>query len=90
MAEPPVEFKPNIDDPEIAQPHIVEPPEAVKVNTANYFFTSEKYKVRDDLIEWCKREAEKVGFTIVIEKSDNGSNRRKKFFILIKVTKKYV
>jgi hypothetical protein len=37
MAEPPVEFKPNIDDPEIAQPHIVEPPEAVKVNTANYF-----------------------------------------------------
>jgi hypothetical protein len=34
------------------------------------------------LIDWCKREAAKVGCTIVIEKSDNGSDRRKKYFVL--------
>jgi hypothetical protein len=34
------------------------------------------------LIDWCKGEAEKDGFTIVIEKYDNGNNRRKPFFIL--------
>jgi Pyruvate/2-oxoacid:ferredoxin oxidoreductase gamma subunit len=30
------------------------------------------------LIHWCKCEAAKVGFTIVIDKSDNNSDRRKK------------
>jgi hypothetical protein len=45
-------------------------------------FKVEKYTVRDDLIKWCKREAEKAGFTRVIEKSDNGSHKRKMFFVL--------
>jgi hypothetical protein len=34
------------------------------------------------LIDWCKREAAKAGFTVVIEKSDNGSDWRKKYFVL--------
>jgi hypothetical protein len=34
------------------------------------------------MIDWCKREAAKVGFTIVIEKSNNGADRRKKYFVL--------
>jgi hypothetical protein len=66
--------------PGIAQPNVVEPgidQPNVSVNTAKYFFNAEKYKVRNDLIDWCKREAAKAGFTIVIEKSDNGADRRK-------------
>ena len=56
MAEPPFEMKPNIDEPDIAQPNVVEPAN-ILVNTANYFFKCEKYKVRDEMIEWCKKEA---------------------------------
>jgi hypothetical protein len=50
MTKPPIELKPNIDELDIAQPHIVEPYEVVIVNTVNYFFTFEKYKVQDNLI----------------------------------------
>jgi hypothetical protein len=35
------------------------------------------------LIDWCKSEAAKVGFTIVIEKSDNGNNKGKSYFVLV-------
>jgi hypothetical protein len=82
MTKPPIELKPNIDELDIAQPHIVEPYEVVIVNTVNYFFTFEKYKVQDNLINWCRADAAKAGFAIVIEKSDNGSSRWKQFFIL--------
>jgi hypothetical protein len=34
------------------------------------------------LIDWCKREAAKAGFTIVVEKSDNGVDQRKKYSVL--------
>ncbi|XP_045794240.1 protein FAR1-RELATED SEQUENCE 5-like [Trifolium pratense] len=74
-------MKPNIDEPDIAQPNVVEPTN-ILVNTANYFFKCEKYKVRDEMIEWCKKEAIKAGFTMVIVKSDNGSYRRKKTLVL--------
>jgi hypothetical protein len=80
-----IELKQKIDEadivedvaPGIAPPNIVEPGNDqpnVSVNTANYFFNAEKYKVTNDLIDWCKREAAKAGFTVVIEKSDNGSD----------------
>ncbi|GAU20665.1 hypothetical protein TSUD_230790 [Trifolium subterraneum] len=68
MAEP-------LNEPDVVQPNIV-------VNTAHYFLKCEKYKVRDDMIKWCRNEAVKAGFTLVIGKSDNGSYRRKKFFVL--------
>ncbi|GAU50446.1 hypothetical protein TSUD_409530 [Trifolium subterraneum] len=80
MVEPPLELKPNIDEPAIEQAIVVEPdveqPNVV-VNTGNYFYQCEKYKVRDEMIEWCRKEATKAGFTIVIGKSNNGGNRRK-------------
>ncbi|GAU48301.1 hypothetical protein TSUD_132260 [Trifolium subterraneum] len=95
MVEPPLELKPNIDEPAIEQANVVEPdveqPNVVEpaveqpnivVNTDNYFFQCEKYKVRDEMIEWCRKEATKAGFTIVIGKSDNGGNRRKPYFLL--------
>ncbi|MCI15321.1 protein FAR1-RELATED SEQUENCE 10-like, partial [Trifolium medium] len=85
MAEPPFELKPNIDEPDIVQPNVVEPDieqPNFSVNTTNYFFNCEKYKVRDEMIEWCKKEAVKAGFTMVIEKSNSGSYRRKNYFVL--------
>src|SRR6266487_1444742 len=85
MVEPLLELKPNIDEPAIEQVNVVEPnveqPNVV-VNTGNYFFQCEKYKVRDEMIEWCRKEATQAGFTIVIGKSDNGGNRRKPYFLL--------
>ncbi|GAU21453.1 hypothetical protein TSUD_32840 [Trifolium subterraneum] len=95
MVKPPLELKPNIDEstieqanvvePDVEQPNVVEPdvkqPNVV-VNTANFFFQCEKYNVRDEMIEWCRKEATKAGFTIVIGKSDNGGNRRKPYFLL--------
>jgi hypothetical protein len=63
MAEPPVELKLNIDEPDtimpiviepgITQPNVVEPridEPNVGINTAKYIFTSKKCKVRDQLI----------------------------------------
>jgi sporulation protein YlmC with PRC-barrel domain len=81
MAEPPVDLKLEIDESDIVELEIVKPSQHVIVNTANYFFTSEKYKVHNELINWCQVEAVKAGFTIVIEKSDNSYGRRKHFFI---------
>jgi hypothetical protein len=54
----------------------------VSVDTASYFFNAKKYKNRDELIDWCKNEAIKAGFTMVIEKSHMGKNNRKPFFVL--------
>jgi hypothetical protein len=51
----------------------------VSVDTASYFFNAKKYKNRDELIDWCKNEAIKAGFTMVIEKSDMGKHNRKPF-----------
>jgi hypothetical protein len=65
MAEPPVDSKLEIDESDIIELEIVKPSQHVIVNTANYFFTSEKYKVHNELINWCQVEAVKAGFTIV-------------------------
>ncbi|GAU48047.1 hypothetical protein TSUD_272250 [Trifolium subterraneum] len=88
MVEPPIELKPNIDEPDIpvvVQPNVVEPNDEqsnVVVDTGEYFVNCEKMKVRDIMIDWCKRQAENLGFSIVIAKSDNGAFNRKKYFIL--------
>src|SRR6266487_6936756 len=88
MAEHPIELKPNIDEPDIpvvVQPNVVEPDDEqcnVVVDTGKYFVNCEKMKVRDVMIDWCKRQAVIAGFSIVIWKSDNGAYNRKKFFIL--------
>ncbi|GAU37191.1 hypothetical protein TSUD_30560 [Trifolium subterraneum] len=88
MVEPPIELKPNIDEPDIpvvVQPNVVEPDDEqsnVVVDTGEYFVNCEKMKVRDVMIDWCKRQVENLGFSTVIAKSDNGAFNRKKFFIL--------
>jgi hypothetical protein len=52
------------------------------VDTSAQFATAITYKERDELIKWVRGEAEKLGFTIVIVKSDYGADRRKQSFVL--------
>ncbi|MCH87533.1 hypothetical protein A2U01_0008404, partial [Trifolium medium] len=73
MAEPLDDSKANIDDPIVVEPvvdepNVVEPDveEHIVVDTAHFFSSAKKYKVRDDLIGWCRQEALKTGFTVVI------------------------
>ncbi|CAJ2665946.1 unnamed protein product [Trifolium pratense] len=82
--------QPNVVELVIAQPNVVEPGDDVvepsdnehKVDTGKYFYEARYCKERDELIKWCRNEAKKAGFTIVIAKSDNGSYRRKRYFVL--------
>jgi hypothetical protein len=69
----------NIAEPDIDQAYVTP---GISVNTDKYFFNATKYKIRGELIDWCKSEAGKAGFTMVIEKSDNGNNKRKSYFVL--------
>jgi hypothetical protein len=79
-----VDVAPGISQANAAKPDIDEADTApgIFVNTGNLFFNAALYKDRDELIEWCKNVAGNAGFTMVIEKSDNGNNKRKSFFIL--------
>ncbi|CAJ2668212.1 unnamed protein product [Trifolium pratense] len=82
--------QPNVVELVIAQPNVVEPAVNVvepsdnehKVDTGKYFHDAPYCNERDELIKWCRNEAKKAGFTIVIAKSDNGSYRRKRYFVL--------
>jgi hypothetical protein len=67
MNEATIDFKPNIDEPDIVEVDIVE---QVIVNTSNYSFTKKKYKVRDELINCVRAEAAKVGFAVVVEETN--------------------
>jgi hypothetical protein len=69
----------NVAEPDIDQAYVA--PD-ISVNTDNYFFNAGKYKVQDELIEWCKGETANAVFTIVIEKFDKIFYRRKPYFVL--------
>jgi hypothetical protein len=47
------------------------------------FTTKQKFDTQNDLLEWVREEARKLGFSIVIGKSDKGCNRRNAFVIVI-------
>jgi len=72
---PKVEGNPNIDGASI---HVeafkyvdsgVLPLHANEVDTARFFFDNIKWKDRDDLLNWARRQANKAGFTIVTQRS---------------------
>jgi len=72
---PKVEAKPNIDgasvhveaskyvDSGVLQLH------AHEVDTTKFFPDDVKWKDREDLLEWARRQANKAGFTIVTQRS---------------------
>lgn len=72
---PKVEAKPNIDG---ASVHVeaskyfspdVLPLQAHEVDTARFFSDDVKWKDREELLEWVRRQANKAGFTIFIQRS---------------------
>ncbi|KAK2381444.1 hypothetical protein QL285_069041 [Trifolium repens] len=79
-----IDVAPDIPQGNVGEPGIDKAVDAsdISVDTGKYFFNAAKFKVRDELIGWCKRDAIKAGFSMVIEKYDNGKHNRKPFFIL--------
>ncbi|KAK2452912.1 protein FAR1-RELATED SEQUENCE [Trifolium repens] len=72
MEDAPAEMRPN----NIAEPVID------YFDFAENFATDKTFSTRDDLLKWVRGEAVKLGFTIIISKSDNGSDKRKQTLVL--------
>ncbi|MCI28659.1 FAR1-related protein, partial [Trifolium medium] len=64
-----------------ANPINCQAPEIV-IDTSSHFVTEKTYKNLDDLIDWAKKQAYNLQFSIVIERSDNSGDRRKPVFVL--------
>src|SRR3954466_6850661 len=52
------------------------------VDVRQEFTNDRSFDSREQLIEWVRNEASKLGFGIVILRSDNGNSRRKVFVVL--------
>ena len=72
---PKVEAKPNIDGAsghgeasKYVGPGVL-PLQAHEVDTARCFSGDVKWKAREELLEWVRRQANKAGFTIVTQRS---------------------
>ncbi|WJX16270.1 hypothetical protein P8452_06321 [Trifolium repens] len=72
MEDAPADMRPN----NIAEPVID------SFDFAENFATDKTFSTRDDLLKWVRGEAVKLGFTIIISKSDNGSDKRKQTLVL--------
>ncbi len=60
----------------------VQPP-PISIDTGHHFATAAKENSKDDLITWAKKVAQKLKFTIIVRRSDNGGDKsRKPFFVL--------
>jgi hypothetical protein len=72
---PKVEAKPNIDGASVhveASKYVgpgVLPLQAHEVDTARFFSDDVKWKDREEMLEWVHRQANKVGFTIITQRS---------------------
>src|SRR3954469_24027013 len=52
------------------------------VDVRQHFTNDRSFVSREQLIDWVRNEASKLGFGIVILRSDNGNSRRKAFVVL--------
>ncbi|GAU15779.1 hypothetical protein TSUD_235950 [Trifolium subterraneum] len=60
----------------------VQPP-PISIDTGHHFAAAAKEGSKDDLITWAKKVAQKLKFTIIVRRSDNGGDKsRKPFFLL--------
>jgi len=55
----------------------------VCIDQREHFTTTQKFATRNDLLEWVREKARKLGFSTIIGKSDNGGNGRNTFVTLI-------
>jgi len=71
---------PKVEDAPPPIPPVVPPPVvAVCIDQREHFTTKQKFATRNDLWEWVREKARKLGFSTVIGKSDNGGNGRSAF-----------
>src|SRR3954471_20163409 len=52
------------------------------VDVRQQFTNDRSFACREQLLDWVRSEASKLGFDIVILRSDNGNSRRKAFVVL--------
>jgi len=55
----------------------------VCIDQREHFTTTQKFATHNDLLEWVREKARKLGFSTVIGKSDNSGNGRSAFVTLI-------
>ena len=55
----------------------------ISIDHREVFTTKTKFQTRNELMDWVREEARKVGSSVVIGKSDNGGNGRNAFVTLI-------
>ncbi|GAU32028.1 hypothetical protein TSUD_147240 [Trifolium subterraneum] len=79
--EPPRQFVLGLEATGIV-PVLVQPP-PISIDTGSHFVTEEQEESKEALIKWARKVAEKLKFTIIIRRSDNGGDKsRKSFFVL--------
>ena len=62
---------------------VVPPVVVVCIDQREHCITTLKFATQNDLLEWVREKARKLGFSTVIGKSDNGGSRRSSFVTLI-------
>ena len=75
----------NIAEPNLSQVVslvVVSPIVTKAVDVHEQFVNGEEFELREDMLQWIRREATKVGFDVVIGRSDNGTDRRNAFVTL--------
>jgi hypothetical protein len=73
----------NVDDAPPPIPPVVPPDVVVGIDQREHFTTTQNFATHNDLLEWVREKARKLGFSIVIFKSDKGGNGRSAFVTLI-------
>lgn len=53
-----------------------------EVDVGNQFTNGQEFEFRDHMFQWIRTEASKLGFVVVIGRSDNGSDERVAFVIM--------
>ncbi|XP_058758088.1 protein FAR1-RELATED SEQUENCE 6-like [Vicia villosa] len=88
MVHPDNILKPN--DSQVVSP-LVSPIVTNMVDIREHFENGEEFELREDMLQWIRTEATKLGFSVVIGKSDNGTDRRNAFVTLTcEINGKYI
>ena len=75
----------NIAEPNVSQfvsPIVVSPIVTKAVDVREQFVNRDEFVLREDMLQWIRTEATKLGFGVVIGRSDNGTDRRNAFVTL--------
>lgn len=72
----------NEINPSASNAIAIRQPPAIEFDTRESFETDQLFKTREDLLRWVRDVAARLRFAIVIERSDNGSDRRKQQLVL--------